>query len=322
MKPLLLKLFIFFLFLAACSTTKKNDKTTGTGAPVNVHQPEIAPGDTAISLMQLPQTQDGGFILRPGFYEAEFKTYCLQPGTPDPRQGDAYLNAPMSGYRKDLLASILLNSALKPHIDQRKIQLLLWSTVSGSDFNRLSPAVQSAARELLTPKEIFELQGGVVGIIKTVSQQTGIVNTNNDIRDLFNKGIQSYEAYERIAIRNEPSIVVKKKGVKYDQWYRQKENYFVRYFPESYKKMKIQVFVPAGLLDSTFKLNNEYIIFDPVAQQAVPASTNAQRLGVGAPVLDILREVIAIQKKQSTTLPKTRRQKGNKPETDPDDAKH
>jgi hypothetical protein len=41
--------------------------------------------------MDLPQTQYGGFVLKPGFYEAEFKTYCLQPGTPDPHSGDAYV---------------------------------------------------------------------------------------------------------------------------------------------------------------------------------------------------------------------------------------
>jgi hypothetical protein len=97
--------------------------------------------------------------------------------------------------------------------------------------------------------------------------------------------------------------------VKYDQWYKQKENYYIRYFPANYQKMKIQIYVPAGLLDSADKLNDEYVVFDPTGKQAVPAYTNAQRLGVGAPVIDILRKVIIIQKKQDLPLPKNPKQK-------------
>jgi hypothetical protein len=308
MKLPLLAAPIFLIIFMACSSAKKNNQQKAIEETTDqFDQPAIDPDEKPLSLMDLPQTQDGGFILRPGFYEAEFKTYCLQPGTPDPRQGDAYLHAPLSGYRKEILETVLLNSNSKPYIDQRNVQLLLWSAVSGSDFNKLSPAVQRDARELLTPKQIFELQGGVVGMIKTVSQSTGILNANTDIRNLFEKSIQSYEAYERIAVRNEASKVMRK-GVKYDQWYHQKENYYVRYFPESYKKMKIQVYVPAGVLDSANKLNDEYVVFDPVAKQAVPAYTNAQRLGVGAPVIDILRQVIIIQKKQDPPLPKKKKQ--------------
>lgn len=315
MKLPLLKASIFLFALAACSSTKNsNDTNVNNTTADHLDQPSINTGEMPRSMMELPQTQDGGFVLRPGFYEAEFKTYCLQPGTPDPKQGDAYLHAPLSGYRKEILESILLNSAGKPYIEQKNIQLLLWSTVSGADFNKLSPAVQRDARELLTPKQIFELQGGVVGMIKTVSKTTGLLNANSDIRNLFEKSIQSYEAYERIAVRNEPSVVIKK-GVKYDQWYRQKENYYVRYFPESYKKMKIQIYVPEDVLDSANKLNGEYIVFDPVAKQAVPAYTNAQRLGVGAPVIDIVREVIIFQKKQTPPPPKKPRKQPTEPKS-------
>ena len=74
--------------------------------------------------MDLPQTENGGFVLTPGFYEAEFKTYCLQPGTPDPSPRDAYLQGPVTGYRKEIVESILLNSRERTDIDQKNIQLL------------------------------------------------------------------------------------------------------------------------------------------------------------------------------------------------------
>lgn len=245
--------------------------------------------------MDLPQTQDGGFVLAPGFYEAEFKTYCLQPGTPDPSQGDAYLQGPVTGYRKDIIESVLLNSRGESQMDQKNIQLLLWSVVSGSDFNKLSHSVQADAMKLLTPKQIFELKGGVLGIIKTVSYSSGILNNNKDMQRLFNTGINSYESFERLAVLREQSKITKK-NVKYDQWYRQKENYYVRYFPVSYKKVRVQVYVPDSLMDAGGKVNGEYLVFDPTGQQAIPAFTNAQRLGIGAPVLDIVRVIINVNK--------------------------
>ena len=93
------------------------------------------------------------------------------------------------------------------------------------------------------------------------------------------------------------SSQVKKQGVKFDQWYKQKENYYIRYFPASYQKVKIQVYVPNDLLDTEGKLTGDYLVFDPTGQQASPAFTNAQRLGIGAPVLEMIRVIIQVSKK-------------------------
>src|SRR6188768_2761222 len=129
MKRSLPKLLMFVVIIAACNTSR-NSSQSSNGVSLNSEasvQPEIASDLQPQSLMELPQTQFGGFVLKPGFYEAEFKTYCLQPGTPDPRQGDAYLQGQVTGYRKEIVESILLNSRNKYDIEQRNIQLLLWS---------------------------------------------------------------------------------------------------------------------------------------------------------------------------------------------------
>src|SRR6186713_2814128 len=171
MSTTLLKTLSFVFLLAACSRQVHKTKeplNNSTDNSVIPEQPGIAANKTLNSLMDLPQTQNGGFVLSPGFYEAEFKTYCLQPGTPDPSQGDAYLQGPVTGYRKDIIESVLLNSREKPELEQRNIQLLLWSVVSGSNFDKLSQPVQADAMKLLTPKQIFTLKGGVAGLVKTV----------------------------------------------------------------------------------------------------------------------------------------------------------
>ena len=83
----LLRNLFLVIFLSACASTARNSKQTVTGDEVDTGssiQPIIGEDQKPQSLMNLPQSQDGGFVLAPGFYETEFKTYCLQPGTPDP----------------------------------------------------------------------------------------------------------------------------------------------------------------------------------------------------------------------------------------------
>lgn len=290
----------FVILLSSCVSTSRNNIQSNDEVYTNVADVDLPADSKPISLTDLPRTEEGGFVLAPGYYEAEFKTYCLQPGTPDPSPRDAYLQASVSGYRKDIVQTILLNSRSKPHIEQRHVQLLLWSVVSKSDFNKLSSAVQSDAMQLLTPKQVFELKGGVMGVVKNVSNNlpAGVLSGHNDIRRMFEIGSSSYEAFEKIAVLREQSQI-KRSDFKNDQWYKLKENYYVRHFPVSYQKIKIQIYVPDGVLDSAGKAAGEYLVFDPAGLQSVPANSNAQRLGIGGPVVDIIRAVIKINKVSS-----------------------
>lgn len=299
---------------AACRSSKPSTTTTEPAVPVTdavIALPLIS--DSARSLMELPQTQNGGFVLEPGYFETEFKTYCLQPGTPDPRPGDAYLQGPITGKRKDIVESILLNSRQQPAIPQRNIQLLLWSVVSGSDFNKLSRDVRNDAMKLLTSSQVFQLKGGVVGLLKDISRNSGLVH--GELKKMLELGSSSYEAYEKIAVLQEPSRVIRN-DVKYDQWYKQPDNYYIRYLPASYKQVKIQVYVPDGLLDTANKVNGDYLVFDPTGLQAIPAFTNAQRLGIGAPVKEIIRVIIQVN--QRKPVPGRKPKKGGSPKSNPE----
>ena len=114
------------------------------------------------------------------------------------------------------------------------------------------------------------------------------------MNNLFELGTNSYEAYERIAVPGGASVIHHPEYKK-DQWYKQPEGYYVRYFPSSYKQVKVQVFVPKGTLDSTGKKDGQYLLFDPVTLMAIPANSNAQRLGIGAPIIAVIRTVIQIE---------------------------
>ena len=320
MSKYLLKSFLFALFFTACAPASRNVSSgselhDNSNNNIRLAAPELMTADTAgidqkdslankkpLSLMELPQSQDGEIVLSEGYYEADFKSYCLQPGTPDPSDRDAYLQAPLSAPRRDIIETILRNSLEKPRLEQRNIQLLLWSVVSGSDFRKNSWEVQSTAKELLSPKQIFELKGGVMGVVKTVSTafpERGLSGANNKLKQLFELGTSSYELFERIAVLQQPSEI-RRATVSKDQWYKQPDGYYLRYFPSGYQRVKVQVYVPERSLDSSGKKYGNYLLFDPVTVMAVPANSNSQRLGIGAPIADVIRKIIQINKVPGT----------------------
>jgi hypothetical protein len=290
----LLRIACLIIIFSSCISTSKNTNLEYKGEPnTNVAEVTLPEGMQPDSLNSLASTQDGGFVLAPGLFEAEFKTYCLQPGTPDPSPRDAYLQSPVTGFRSDIIESVLLNSRTKSDIKQKNVQLLLWSVVSNSDYSKLSRDVQSDANRLLTSKQIFELKGGWANVARTVSNK--IPSSNSDFKRILDMGTDSYEKIEKLAVLPEPSQI-HRPDYKLDQWYAQEGGYFVRYFPVSYKSVRMQVYVPAEILDSTGKTAGEYLVFDPGGMQVIPANSNAQRLGVGGTVIDIIRKVIIVNK--------------------------
>ena len=167
MKQYLLKCSLIIIILSSCvSTANQNNQDNRnlisgrTLPPVSssfkdvdttlIIQPELPDGLSPASLIDQPRTEEGAFVITPGLYETDFKTYCLQPGTPGPSSKDLYFQADLKGSRKDIIQTILLNSRKESHLDQENVQLLLWSVVSHSDFNKLSPDVQYTNKVALT----------------------------------------------------------------------------------------------------------------------------------------------------------------------------
>ncbi len=291
---------LIVLHLTGCSSGKKSSAAPSEERSYTVQSLDLK--DTAsLSMTEQPQTELGSYILKPGFYSDEFQSFCLQPGTPDPTSRDAYFEAPFNHPRREIIETILKGSPNHPELDQRNIQLLLWGVVSRTDFNKLPAQVQYTGRRLLSSKQVFELQGGVVGLVKTVVNTLPSDGTLGDIQQVFHTGMNSYEAYERIAVPRIESKM-KKPSFKLNQWYRHKEGYYVRYYPDGYKKTRIQVYVPETTDNGETLVN--YILFDPTSISIAPANTNAQRLGIGAPVvIDIIRTVIKVIDLDKPTRP-------------------
>ena len=136
---------------------------------------------------------------------------------------------------------------------------------------------------------------GVVKTMASVLPDNQFSNTYRSMQQLFDAGNSSYEAFERIAVQRELSAITKP-ALKTDQWYKQEGGYFVRYFPASYQQVKIQVYVPAEGMNTTEK-SAGILLFNPAAMMAIPVNSNAQRLGIGASVLDAVIKIIQVERR-------------------------
>ncbi len=231
-------------------------------------------------LCSMPRNNDGSYILSAGYYEITVKSFCLMAGTHGPSQGDGYLYAPLKGDKSELIKRILTNMEYYPNIAQHDVQLLLWAIISQTEFKNLSIELQGIALQLLGNEGILEFSGGVLGIIPdtVMAQLTShlppslkkIAEVENKMRSLFSKAGSTYADIERLAVLSGAAVIDHpeyERGV----WSKHIGGYSVRYLPSGYSKVKIEVYIPKEL---------GTVIFNAVSDVAMPANTDAQRLGL------------------------------------------
>lgn len=263
------------------------------------------------SLVDLPKTSNGEYILAPGFYEGDFKSYCLHAGTHAASTGDGYLYAPLKGARAEIVENILRNSASNETVRQRNAQLLIWAVLSQAKFKDLSTDLKITASELLSPAQIYNLNGGALGLIPTPvinnlqnqlpSTVRNAIQTENKMRKLFVTGATTYEDFEKVAVLLGPSVVDHPE-YKRGRWCKHPNGYYIRFFPQGYQRTKIQLYVPEtnitvpSVSQVAFNSTNYApvnLTFNPFDIVAVPANSEAQRLGIGGPwkeVIDVITE--------------------------------
>lgn len=207
----------------------------------------------------LPRTQDGGFVLdKPGNYVFECQSYCLRAGTYGPgrdRGGGGYLYAPLKGPQADIIKNVLKRSYLHPEISQEDIQILLWAIIARTKITDMSPKMQAIAFKLLTKKEILRINSEALELIpekllnkafaKLPPPVQQIMKAEARLREMLTEATASYEELEHIAVlRGEPPIEEGDRPVPIGRWSFHPHGYFVRFFPDDYRVMLIELYVP------------------------------------------------------------------------------
>lgn len=237
---------------------------------------------TAKSFRTLDRTARGGFVLKPGTYSGLMQSYCLHAGTHGPSRGEAYFYAPPKGPYEKVVMTLVENSYAKPEVPQRNIQLLLWAMMARTKFTNLSRDLQQTATQLLTTKQITDLNGGALGIITDELMAKGllkepplvrqVMEAENRLRKTFENPASAFGEFEAIAVLNgEIGWGEGSREAPRGRWNLHPDGYYIRYMPESYSRTQVEVHVP----DDGKATGKE---FNPASQIAVPGNTSRQRL--------------------------------------------
>lgn len=222
------------------------------GAQLFLDQREVKrrPGD----IRSLPRTGNGGFMLRPGLWEGTFESYCLRTATWAPGVGDGYLWAPIKGSRGGAISTILRTAVAHTNIPRTDIQMLLWAILSRTRVSEMPPKLQAAARTLLPASEINAINLSALQVMSAADRTQlfrGVtapvkqaLEIESRLRDEFSKANANYQQIEKIAVLSGAPPARNRNAITRGQWSRHPGGYWVRYFPDSFASMKLQILVP------------------------------------------------------------------------------
>jgi hypothetical protein len=239
------------------------------------------PRDATRSLLTLPRTSTGGFLLRPGLYEMHTQSYCLKAGAHGPGGGDGYLYAPPKGPARDAVVAIVRNSVAKPQIQQHDVQVLLWAIIARAKFEDLAPELKFVATQLLTAEQLALLNRTALDMVPGPALDAALAQVPPPIRAVLEAEAKlrqmlagprrTYQEIESVAmLAGMAPWGDGSRQVPTGRWSKHPDGYFVRYLPRAYSYTVTQLWVPPG--------SRPGLEYDPSLHIAVPGNTSRQRL--------------------------------------------
>ncbi|WP_332032697.1 hypothetical protein [Kaistella sp.] len=244
---------------------------------VDIKQPEFASGKNFVSLCRESFNKDTGYVLTPGYYKIQLKSFCLKAGTYAPSKGDGYLFAPLKGPKEEIINALVKNWYNHQDIPQEQVQSLVWAVIAKSSFKNLNTESKLVAARLLSKDQLLKLSKMGLDFIpadimskakSNLPQPVQIaLDAENKIRNFFSSSSSSYADLERLAMIS--GVNPEKSAIQYGTWGLHPDGYWVAYEPHGYREMTVKIFVPENLTS---------VSFIPSDQVAVPANTSSQRL--------------------------------------------
>jgi len=205
-------------------------------------------------LRYLPRTPDGAYVLQPGLFEIYLQSYCIKAGTYRPSEGEGYLYAPLKGPCSDIIQNILRRSQNYPELNQEDIQMILWAIIARTKMSDIPPESQSVAQKLITPDEMFRLNGGAIGLIpeeafeilmnKLPPQLQDIIAAEAQIREMMTGAQVDFESLEQVVFLTGERDTPRVQEIPRGRWCYHNGGFFIRYLPDGYNLMQIQLYVP------------------------------------------------------------------------------
>lgn len=214
------------------------------------------PAEDAQALARLARGDDGAWPLVGGDWVYEAQSYCLHAGTHASSGGAGYLYAPLRGDRAPIVRAVLDASLAHPEIEQRTIQLLIWSILARTKVDDLAPRIRAAARTLLTSRQIYALNGGALGLVpdralreamdELPEPARAVMRAEARLREILTDAAATYEEAERAALLPGAPPPPPDRRVPAERWSYHPDGYFVRFDPSGYSRTRWEISVPVA----------------------------------------------------------------------------
>lgn len=185
-----------------------------------------------------------------GYYRLDLKSFCLKAGGWGPSPGGkGYLLAPIKGLRAEIVTKIIDKYNLHPEIDQKDVQVLLWSIEAGHKFEEFPPDFQLRVMPLLTAEDVALLEVSPYDINMVLPDELKeVFAVYEQLRTKMKDANTTYEQIENVAVRfGEPPLDKNEKQVQPGLWTLTKKGYYVRTYPLHYTRTIVEVYKPADV---------------------------------------------------------------------------
>lgn len=239
--------------------------------------------------------KEGVLNLKPGVYDFNFKSFCLNTGKYGPYRGSGYLMASIKGGKSEIIKSVLKNSVNRDDIPQTDVQSLIWAILANEKYKEFSEEIRQTADKLLEKKDLGLLGKSFLDKIprsirkwfwKQVEKRLpeeviSLWKRINELKMKIRDTQTTYKELENIAVRfGKPPVHGEMLKIKEGTWSQIEDGCFARIFPDGYSKTRMQIYVPEISVGK--KLFGDFNVKISVTTVVgIPANPNEQRLGFG-----------------------------------------
>jgi hypothetical protein len=209
--------------------------------------------DGFVPLTNADRGTDGRFLLKPGRYELQLRSFCARGYTYGPTRGDGYVRGAWQGSKADLLREILQRyTVMSDSVDQRDAQLLVWAVLSRMNPEEMRGGARRALVQLLGDRGVELMARGALDYYAAAAarklfgqanrQLRPLLEYDNRMRGMFRDANRRYEDYERLTMRPQPRDT--RTEIPGERWNLHPAGYLVRVASTGYSRMTMQVVVP------------------------------------------------------------------------------
>lgn len=198
------------------------------------------------------KTAAGTFKLKPGSYTAELQSFCAKGYTYGPTQGMGYVIGEWKGSKSEFLQTLMRAYGQKGGVDQRDVQLLVWSVLAKVKPQNMNEGAKRALVQLMGQDASKLLADGAMDYLNDATMREvnkklapalrPFFEADNKMRGLFAKAGTKYEEFERLGVLQATEEL--KTSVPRGRWNINPKGYLVRYFPSGYSQVRTEIIVP------------------------------------------------------------------------------